>query len=226
MNTFRNYKELKDTVVDWVDRQDIEDKIPGFVRLITVDVSRDIRIPTMVNSVVADMYADGSVLIPQDLIELKNVNLIETNDKDDVTGVYPLDRASVHEYEKSRKENQNIDSTPTKFATSKNKLYVFPLAYSSDIIVGNTVVNNTVIGKVDITYYRLPVTINDDGEYNWILEISPEIYFYGCLMHAYRYIRDLDNAQFWESKYLKAVNKLQASVDVSEWAGGPIVVGG
>lgn len=224
MNTFNNYKELKDTVVDWVDRQDIGDKIPGFVRLVTVDVSRDIRIPTMVTSVVTDMYADGSVLIPPDLIEVKSLNVVELNEQNAVTAIHSLDRASIYEYERSRKNNHSIEGVPSKFASSRNKFYVFPLDYSSDTLVDNTIVNNKVVGKVEVTYYRLPVTINEDDEYNWILEISPEIYFYGCLMHAYRYVRDLDNAQFWEVQYNKAVKKLQGSVNIAEWAGGPITV--
>lgn len=224
MNTFDNYKELKTSIVDWVDRQDIEDKIPGFVRLVTIDVSRDLRIPTMVTSTVTDMYADGSVLIPPDLIEVKSLNVIELNEYKNITAIHSLDRASIYEYERSRKDNYGIENTPTRFATSRNKFYVFPLNFCSDTLVDNSVVNENVVGKVEVTYYRLPVTINEDDEYNWILEISPEIYFYGCLMHAYRYIRDLDNANFWEDKYNKAVNKLQGSVDISEWAGGPITV--
>lgn len=223
MNTFNDYKELKDTVVDWVDRQDIEDKIPGFVRLITVDVSRDVRVPTMVTSVVVDMYADGSVEIPADMIELRSLNALELNADNDVTAIHSLNRASIYEYERSRKE-LNSDTTPTKFATEKNKFYVFPLAYSANKLVGNELVSDTVIGKVEVSYYRLPTTINEDSEYNWILEISPEVYFYGCLMHAYRYVRDLENAQFWESQYIKAVKKLQGSVNLAEWAGGPITV--
>lgn len=224
MNTFDNYKELKTSIVDWVDRQDIEDKIPGFVRLVTIDVSRDLRIPTMVTSTVTDMYADGSVLIPPDLIEVKSLNVIELNEYKNITAIHSLDRASIYEYERSRKDNYGIENTPTRFATSRNKFYVFPLNFCSDTLVDNSVVNENVVGKVEVTYYRLPVTINEDDEYNWILEISPEIYFYGCLMHTYRYIRDLDNANFWEDKYNKAVNKLQGSVDISEWAGGPITV--
>ena len=224
MNTFKNYKELEDNIVDWMDRQDVRDKVSSFIRLVTVDVSRELRIPTMEHTIVLPVYADGTAFIPGDLIEAKTLNFVTLDSEDNIEERFTLNRSSLHEYNKSRESSDH--TTPNSFATNGGKFKVFPLPKVKDKIVDGQPVNDTVVGHLELSYYILPLTINDPDEHNWVLLISPDIYFYGGLMHSYRYIRDYDGAQFWEQKYISAINKLQGSVNIAAWAGGPIVVGG
>jgi len=199
MNTFRDYTELEDTIVDWMDRQDIRDKIPAFIRLVTVDSSRELRIPTMENTVILPMYADGTSIIPGDLIETISVNYLSIDTDGTVQERTTLNRASLHEYNNSR-EGEGSEAVPDSFATSKNMFKVFPLPYSKDTVVNYRATNKTIIGHIEVTYYVLPTTINEPDEDNWILEISPEIYFYGGMMHSYRYVRDYESAGFCYSE--------------------------
>lgn len=226
MNTFRNYKELEDNIVDWMDRQDIRDKVASFIRLVTVDVSRELRIPTMEYTVILPVYADGTAIIPGDMIEARNLNYVTINDKGVITSRTTLNRASLHEYNLSRESNTDVNDVPNSFATTHNKFKLFPLPSVGDKVVDGIPINDTIVGHLEVTYYVLPTTINDPDEGNWILEISPEIYFYGGLMHSYRYTRDYESAKYWEDSYRKSIRKLQDSVNISEWAGGPIVVRG
>lgn len=225
MNTFRDYKELEDNIVDWMDRQDIRDKVASFIRLVTIDVSRELRIPTMVHTTIVPVYADGTAEVPRDLIEARSLNYLIIDEDGNINSRQPLKRASLNEYYKSREE-ENIGVNPDSFASVGGEFKVFPLPKVQDKIVNNEPINETQIGHLEVSYYVLPVTINDPTEDNWILKISPEIYFYGGLMHSCRYTRDYDSATYWENKYKTSIVKFQQSVDVSEWAGGPIVVEG
>ena len=223
MNTFKNYGELEELVVDWMDRQDIVDKVPTFVRLTTSELSKELRLPTMENKVVLTVYADGSVLIPNNLLEIISIDWV-TENSGIIESRKPLNRGSVNKYSKSR-ENPTVGSIPDSFTRMENKIKVYPLPQSSDTVDDGASTNNTIAGYVELYYYTLPFTINEPTETNWILQVSPDIYFYGCLMHGYRYIRDMESAEYWQSKYNKAVKELQLSNDIADWAGGPIVVG-
>lgn len=224
MNTFKNYGELEELIVDWVDRQDIKDKISTFVRLITSEVSKDLRIPTMEEKVVLNVYGDGSVNIPNNLLELISLDWL-TTEADKVIARTPLNRGSLNKFTKS-KESPSYGATPNSFTRILNSFRIYPLPASEETVKDNGVYNDTVIGNVEAYYYSVPFTINENGETNWILQVSPDIYFYGCLMHAYRYIRDIDAAEYWQSKYERSIKELQVSNDIADWAGGPIVVGG
>lgn len=225
MNTFADYKELEDNIVDWLDRQDIRDKVPAFIRLITVDAARELRIPTMEKTTVVELYADGSATIPSDLVEVRNVNYVKLTGQNNIASRIPLNRASQFEYQKSRETDNYKDTQPTSFSRIEGDFKIFPLPAVEDKVLNGSVYNPDVIGHVEIVYFALPNTINDPAEKNWILQVAPDIYFYGGLMHGYRYIRDYESSNYFEQKYNTAVKQLQGSVNIAEWAGGPIVVG-
>lgn len=223
MNTFSNYSELEELVVDWLDRQDIKDKVNTFVRLITAELSKALRVPTMERKVLLDVYGDGSAKVPHNLIELIGVNWVAIKDGE-ITSRKALNRGSINRYNKTRTGDFYIGD-PDSFTRIENSFKLYPLPPMADKFVDKQAYNDTVVGYAEIYYYALPYTINEPNERNWILDVSPDIYFYGCLMHANRYIRDMDAAEYWQSKYERSIKELQASADIAEWSGGPIVVG-
>lgn len=223
MNTFKNYGELKELVVDWLDRQDIGDKVDVFVRLVTSELAKELRIPTMERKVLADVYGDGSFKVPYNMIELIGVSWV-TIGKSLITSRKALNRGSINSYNKTR-TGEAYSGEPDSFTRIEGTYKIYPLPPSPDKFVDNQAYNDNIAGFAEIYYYALPYTINEDKETNYILDISPDIYFYGCLMHGFRYIRDMESAQFWEQKYIKSVKELQGSANIAEWAGGPIVIG-
>lgn len=224
MNTFADYKDLKDNIVDWMDRQDIEYRVPTFLRLISVDVARELRIPPMEKTTIVPVYADGTAIVPEDLVEVRSVKYIQVNSKKEVTSRIALNRGSVSKFDKSRQSTETYDVKPDSFTIVENYFKIYPLPYVQDTVENYQSYNNAIVGHIEVSYYSIPHTINEDGEENWILEVAPDIYFYGGMMHANRFTRNFEEAAYWEQKYEKAIKELQGSVNISEWAGGPIVV--
>lgn len=219
-----NYKGLRETVVDWLDRQDIADKVDTFIKFTTIDVARELRLPTMERTSIIGVYGDGSAKVPYDLIEARNINWIEVNsDTMKVLSRIPLNRSSFTEYQKSR-DNKNLSNKPHSFTRLVRDFKVFPLSNTEDNIKNGVVYNEDLIGYIEVIYYALPSDLKNDTDYNWILQVAPDIYFYGTMYRAYQYVKNLEQAQYWEDKYIKSMKTIQQSSNVSEWAGGPIVV--
>lgn len=225
--SFEDYKSLEDVIVDWIDRQDIRPRVKEFIRFCTIDITRDLRIPTMEQIKLVPITADGNVRVPTNIVELISINWLDytLDDEDEVQiiGRKPLNRSSLTNYQK----NSNcIDaSIPDSFARVQGNYKVFPLPPVKERVVGDAALNDEVIGLAEIYFYALPPSLQEDGDDNWILEIAPDLYFYGGMMHAYRYIRDLESAEYWQSKYKEALKEVQGWANLDKWSGGPIVVG-
>lgn len=225
---YSNYQELENSVVDWMDRQDIRDKVPQFTRFVTTAVAKLLRVQIMERKMVVPVYQDGSAAIPFDLTETISVSWLsydfdEGTQDVNITGRQPLNRGSVNRFEEARQEAQ-YEVCPKEFTDIGRKFYIYPIVNSDDILTGDIAYNSKFAGYIEVTYYALPVELDAQNTSNWILEISPELYFYGCMMHANRFTRNFDAAEYWENKYNREIDTLQKWSDKAEEAGGPIVV--
>lgn len=226
MDSFKDYKSLEDTIVEWMDRGDIRPRVPEFIRLCTIDITRDLRIPTMEQVAYVPVTADGSARVPLNMVELISINWLSykyENGELKIDGKTPLNRSSLNEYQKH--ENEPIVDSPKSFSRVRGNYKVFPLPAVEKRLVGNTAINDTEVGLVEILYYALPAALKMDSADNWILDIAPDLYFYGAMMHANRYVKDFELAEYWSSKFEKSLKEVQGWAKRDEWSGGPIVVG-
>lgn len=224
-NSFEDYKSLEAVIVDWIDRDDIQPRVKDFIKFCTIDITRDLRIPTMEQIELVEVTADGNARVPTNIVELISINWVEySNDNGEVliTGRTPLNRSSITNYQKNSNENH---TSPHSFARIRSNYKVFPVPEAAERIVGTQSLNDEVIGLAEVYFYALPPSLQEDSDDNWILNIAPDLYFYGGMMHAYRYIRDLESAEYWQSKYKEALKEVQGWANLDKWSGGPIVVG-
>lgn len=229
---FDGYKELEDSVVKWMDREDIRDEVPQFTRFVTNHIARTLRVQIMERRVVLPVYGDGSVYIPSDLLESISVTWLsyEVDDTTQaishVTDRKPLERGTIYEFEEFRNKATPVDETPFAFTDITNKLYVYPVPRMVDEVENSVTINKEKVGYIELTYYALPNAISGDCDRNWILDVAPDAYFYGCMSKANQYVRDFEVAEYWENKFNKSVDIIQAWADQAEEAGGPIVIQG
>lgn len=224
MASFTDYKGLEDVIVDWIDRDDIRPRVKDFIRFCTIEAARNLRVPTMEQTQIVPVYANGSARVPLNSVELISINWLDYNISESqeftVVGRTPLNRSSITNYQKNI-----IGDKPTSFSRVKGNYKIFPLAEATELTNSSGTYSNDIVGYVEIYYYALPPALQDDSSDNWILEIAPDIYFYGGMMHAYRFIRDFEAAQYWEQEFNKAIKELQGWANLDKWSGGPIVVG-
>lgn len=228
---YNNYKELEDGVVDWLDREDIRPRVSTFIDLVTRQASRELRVPTMERTVIKEVYADGSISIPADLVELANIDWVtgETyNEQGVVTSIsnrMPLKRGSIDLYKQSRGADvQNAESTPTHFAREASWFKAYPLPPATEFVIDGNTGNSEVIGHVEVHYFALPFYLELDTDTNWLLDVAPECYLYGALSHGFEYTRDYERAAFWNQRFNDAIVEIQAWSVRADANGGMIEV--
>lgn len=68
------YSTLKKSIAAWLNRTDLADVIPDFVRMAEAEFARDVRIRSTFQTTVTDGYTeDGQIAVPVDLLELKTL---------------------------------------------------------------------------------------------------------------------------------------------------------
>ncbi|ASR73868.1 particle protein [Vibrio phage vB_ValC_WD615] len=215
---YDTFKELEDAVIDWIDREDIRPRAKDFIRLVTLKAARQLRVPTMERTQIVDLYEDGSVQIPTDLVELISIDYLVTEPKESnpdeevVLRRHSLKKGSVYEFKDAVDKyfTSGIGGVPQKFAREGSLYKVFPLkAYSEDIVGGFTGTFDKY-GKVEVHYFALPTTLQFDDDTNWLLQVAPEVYLYGALSHAYEFVRDYETAAFWNSRMETSIAEIQA----------------
>lgn len=230
---YTTYQELEDAVVEWTDREDIRPRVVDFIRLVTRYASRQLRVPTMERTTTATVFADGSIQIPLDLVELISLDWITIIEEDDgqggtqsvVTARKVLDRGTIQEYKDTHSRDIESDSykaEPIKFAREGNLYKVYPLPRNYTEIVDDNGFTGTfdIVGTAEIHYFALPATLSGSSSSNWLLELAPEVYLYGALSHAYEYVRDLETAAFWNARMENALAEIQAWSIRADDAGG------
>ncbi len=230
---YANYKELEDAVVDWLDREDVRPVVSTFVELVTRKASRQLRVPTMERTQIVDVYADGSVFIPLDLVELKTIDWLTKFTKDVngeeaqfVSARMPLLRGSINNYKESKEAGAgtNINSTPHSFSREGSLYKIYPLPPITEEIRNGFTGTNDIVGSVEVQYFALPATLNETEATNWLLSVAPEVYFYGALSHGYEYVRDYETAAFWNSRFENAISEIQAWSLRADDAGGMVEI--
>lgn len=225
---FESYQDLEDHIVDWMDRQDIRDKVQQFARFVTTKAAKVLRTQAMERTMIVPVLGNGSAKIPFDLVETVAINWLSYSNGEGtfkIKGRTPLQRGSIHQLDEYRSGNVQ-ETNPNHFTDIGRYFYLYPVAITEDGVVNSTAVSSDVVGYCEVVYYALPTSFSDNLDTNWILQTSPELYFYGCMMMACEFVRDFDRATYWESKYNKAMDIIQAWSDKAEEAGGPIVIEG
>lgn len=218
---YKNYGDLIKSVCSWLDREDFVEHMPEFVRMVTVDATRDLRVPTMEKIRYLQLSPDGGVEVPHDYVEGISVSYVKLMDEEIVQKI-PLYRSSMLKY----KEAWNIqDKLPRSFVRQGSRFMVFPYVGSEPDAVFSCHDDIKEVDAVELIYYAMPETMEKPEDINWVLGVAPDVYFYGCMMHSCRFVRDMESASFWEVKYKDAKTQLQGVANKSDQSGGSWMLG-
>jgi len=112
------YAELKSSIANWLNRDDLTSVIPDFISLTEAGINRDLRHYKMVNRVDATLDS-RYVQVPADWLETLRFSL--TTD-----GTRPLEMASLDDMIKYRQNNSNATGTPRFYSHAGESIEVFP----------------------------------------------------------------------------------------------------
>ena len=197
-----NYGELKTAIANWLDRSDLESKIPDFIQLAEDAIFRELRCPGNEQSVV---YSAGTftntdrIQIPNDFMEVK---LLLYNN-------YPLGRISDTKLTLA-KYTSDVAGDPKTFGRLKDYLYFYPTA--------------SVNADVTMWYWQTQEPLVSDTDTTRTLTFAPGLYLYGALLQAQAYLIGDERIPIWGQAYQGIMQSVNSSGEEAEYAGSTVTV--
>ena len=188
--------DLRSSVADHLDRDDLTDQIDDFIRLAESRHRRDIRIREMIEteSLVVD---DRTIDLPDGFLQGVNLRLMTQ------PGMV-LSEVSIHEL------NRNWRDTP-----GQPRMY----AIQRQVEFEREPDQNY---DAELTFYKAVTPLSDGNPSNPILEIAPDCYLYASLMASAPFLLNDERVQLWGTLYSEARDALNQVSRISRRI-GPLV---
>ena len=177
------YAELKTSVADFLNRDDLTATIATFITLAESNINRDVRHWRMETRSTLDISTQYTTL-PTDWLEAGRITL-------QANGTSELSLTSSASLGTQRASNDDSSGIPTSYAINGSSLEVQPTpdgTYTADVL-----------------YTARTAALSDSNTTNWLLTYAPDVYLYGTLIHSAPYLKEDERASTWAALYTAAV---------------------
>lgn len=161
------YAELQTAIADWLNRADLDQKIPEFITLAESTLNDVLRSSDMVTSDTVSITA-GRATLPTDAMEIVYAQVASAPTE-------PLEQVTPQQLTMLRRTRTRNAANPRFFAVIGREMAVTPTPAS---------------GSLDIDYYQRIPALSDSNTSNWLLEDAPHVYLYTSLLHATPFLMD------------------------------------
>ena len=220
MASISTYGQLKDAVKNWLNRSDdvTTNAIPYFIEFAVKDFQRTVQLPnyevTKTYDITADNLAiDDAITLEDGYYEMKHffVNNLPYN-RVDVDTFYRLQAENTIDNSFGLYSGDEMKGTTKQFYFTRiaDKIKTIPALQDGD--------------TVRVIYWEEIENPELDGDQPDYLKVAPDIMLYLSLRHAAVFLRDNDQAQFWEQKAVESAQGLMRRLDLVEWSGSSLVV--
>ena len=190
------FDELKSSVADFLDRDDLTSVIPDFITLAETQMNREIRHYRMEKRATANLDTQYTAL-PNDF--LQPIRFVITG-----SSVTTLEQASPLEISKLREANNDTTGTPETYSILDSSIEVFPKPDATY--------------NLELLYYEKIDALNTGNTSNWLLTNYPDAYLYGALIHTAPYLAEDNRIQTWAALYQKAISDINSESERSKTA--------
>jgi hypothetical protein len=197
-----NYTELKSSIADFLNRDDLTSVIPTFIALAEAQINRDIRHWKMEKRATAQVDSEYSKL-PNDWLETIQAHLVGS-------GTYSLNLASRDTIADKRMADNDAKGRPVYYSHADSSIELFPTPDATYTL--------------ELLYYGKIGALGDSTADNWLLLDAPDIYLYGALIHSAPYLQEDGRASTWAQLYGAAVQKLNEASERSRMSGSGLTL--
>jgi len=194
------YTELKASVADWINRDDLTTVIPDFISLAEAQIERTLRTTQMIVRATASIDGEYSA-VPADFLETRTVKL-NTNP------IQPLQFETVDSLDSLRTQ-YTAPGRPQYFGIVGTQIRVVPVPDSTY--------------TAELIYYGKLTKLSSSNATNWLLTSSPDIYLYGALLQGAPYLQNDERIQTWATLYERGLNDLKIADDRGSTSGGALL---
>ena len=193
------YTELKATLADFLNRDDLTAVIPDFITLAESQINRDVRHWKMeVRSSGQQDALDEYIQIPSDWLETIRLHITASG----TSAVTLISRDAMAD---KRAGAEDVAGTPIYYthADSQFQLYPTPSAETD----------------FELLYYQKTTALSGSNADNWLLLDSPDVYLYGALLHSAPYLAEDQRVAMWAQMYSAAVARLNEASELARYSG-------
>jgi len=186
-----SFANLKLSIADWLNRDDLTAVIPDFIKLAETQLNREIRHYKMHNKATANIETQYSAT-PTDWLQSVRFHLNDTSKT-------LLKQTSAEEIAKLRDDADDSKGRPTTYAHVGDLIEVFPTPDQNY--------------EGELLYYQKIETLSDTNTSNWLLQMSPDAYLYGSLLQASPYLQADERMAVWGATYQGIINSINGESD-------------
>ena len=190
------YDELKTTIADFLNRDDLTAIIPTFISLTEADLNRQVRHWRMEDRAVALLDTQYTAL-PTNFLEVSRAMLTSPSVQrlELITNAELMDRRAADE----------TAATPAFYAIVDGSFEVYPKP-DQDY-------------DFELVYFERLAALSASNASNWMLEYNPDAYLYGSLSHAAPYLGEDQRTAVWASLYKNAIDGINLEDDKAKTSG-------
>jgi hypothetical protein len=197
--TITNYGTLKTAIADFLNRDDLTAVIADFVALAQAQFNRKIRSHRQITRGSLTINTQFEAL-PADWMETIRITM-------DASPIRVLTQISMDDLTRYRTGYDDTPNAPVYFTHIGTDIELFPTpgtSYTSEI-----------------TYYAKITALSADGDTNWLLTNSPDVYLYGALVHTAPYLKDDARIAIWSGLLAQGMNEIEEETTAARF-GSPL----
>ena len=197
-----NYTELKTAVANWLDRDDLTDRIPEFIALAEARFNRVLRIRSMEAKYTANtVAAQRNLALPTSYIQMRNFQ-VNTSPLTTLSYVTP----EIYD----RLWGGSTQGTPKFYTILADEVSLGPIPAS--------------VQEVEMLFYKKFENLSGSVATNWLIINAPDIYLYGSMLEAEPFIMNDERVQLWATALERGVSDLQEQDNKDRHSGSALRV--
>jgi len=181
------YAELQTAVANWLDRDDLTDRIPEFIALAESRFNRLLRLRSMEAKYTANTVAgQRNLALPTNYIQMRNFQ-VNSNPLTTLSYVTP----EIYD----RLWGGSTSGIPKFYTILANEVSFGPIP--------------ATVMEVEMLFYKKFDNLSVTTTTNTLLTDSPDVYLYGSMMEAEPFIMNDERVALWATSLSKAISELQ-----------------
>ena len=184
-----NYTELKTSIENWLNRDDLTDRIPEFITLAEAQFNRELRVRGMEGRYTANTVAgQRNYALTGGYIQMRNFQI-----NDDPIVALEYVTPEIHD----RVWGSSKTGLPRMYTLVANEILLGPIPDS--------------VMTMEMDFYKAFDSLSSTTATNWVLDNAPDLYLYGALLNAEPFLVNDERVGTWRDFVVNAITSIQSA---------------
>lgn len=185
-----SFANLQTAVANELNRQDLTDNLPVFIRMAETLLERQLRCPDMINRAYATA-STPTIPVPSDFLEMSLMTYL--------TPPYGGAMEYISPEDFKRKQFENYTGKTRYFTVIGQQIDLLPEPSAG------------APATLEMVYYKTIPRLSASQTTNWLLVKHPDLYLYATLMQSAPYLIEDDRINLWSTMVQGIVSNINQS---------------